>query len=112
MARDRGGSLAKVLQNSKPAPSTTPHSKPYTAEDYRFTTKDGVLYAIELGWPKGRDAVIHALKSGVGTREVASVALLGSATPLTFQQQPDGLHIHVPAEPIGQYAYAYRISWR
>jgi alpha-L-fucosidase len=87
-------------------------SKPYTAEDYRFTTKDGALYAIELGWPKDGEAIIHALSSGVGTREVASVELLGSTAPLTFQQRPDGLHIHVPAEPIGQYAYAYRITWR
>ena len=87
-------------------------SKPYTAEDYRFTTKDGALYAIELGWPKGGEAIVHALGSNVGTREVASVALLGSARPLTFEQKPDGLHVHVPAGPIGQYAYAYRITWR
>jgi alpha-L-fucosidase len=87
-------------------------SKPYTAEDYRFTTKDGALYAIELGWPKDGEAIIHALGSAVGTREVASVELLGSTAPLTFQQKPDGLHIHVPAEPVGQYAYAYRITWR
>jgi alpha-L-fucosidase len=87
-------------------------SKPYTAEDYRFTTKDGALYAIELGWPKDGEAIIHTLSSGVGTREVASVELLGSTAPLTFQQKPDGLHIHVPAEPVGQYAYAYRITWR
>jgi alpha-L-fucosidase len=87
-------------------------SKPYTAEDYRFTTKDGALYAIELGWPKDGEAIIHALSSGVGTRDVASVELLGSTAPLTFQQKPDGLHIHVPAEPVGQYAYAYRITWR
>jgi alpha-L-fucosidase len=87
-------------------------SKPYTAGDYRFTTKDGALYAIELGWPKDGEAIIHALSSGVGTREVASVELLGSTAPLTFQQKPDGLHIHVPAEPVGQYAYAYRITWR
>ena len=87
-------------------------SKPYTAEDYRFTTKDGALYAIELGWPKDGEAIIHALSSGVGTREVASVELLGSTAPLTFQQKPDGLHIHVPAEPVSQYACAYRITWR
>jgi alpha-L-fucosidase len=87
-------------------------SKPYTAEDYRFTTKDGALYAIELGWPKDGEAIIHALTSSVGTREVASVELLGSTAPLTFQQKPDGLHIHVPEEPVGQYAYAYRITWR
>ena len=87
-------------------------SKPYTADDYRFTMKGGALYAIELGWPKGGEAIIRALASGVGTREVASVDLLGSPEHLAFTQQPDGLHIHVPAEPGGKYAYAYRITWR
>jgi alpha-L-fucosidase len=87
-------------------------SKPYTADDYRFTAKDGALYAIELGWPKSGEATIRALASGVGTREVASVDLLGSPEHLAFTQQPDGLHIHVPAEPGGKYAYAYRITWR
>ncbi|HEX6770735.1 MAG TPA: alpha-L-fucosidase [Acidobacteriaceae bacterium] len=87
-------------------------TKPYTAEDFRFTTKGDALYAIELAWPKDDEAVIHSLASGVGTRAVASVELLGTSQPLTFQQQPDGLHVHVPAEPIGQYAYAYRIHWR
>ena len=87
-------------------------TKPYTAEDFRFTTKGDVLYAIELGWPKGGEAVIHALGSGVGTRAVASVELLGATQPLSFTQQSDGLHIHLPAQPVGQYAYAYRITWR
>jgi alpha-L-fucosidase len=87
-------------------------TKPYTAEDFRFTTQGDTLYAIELDWPKNGEAVIHALGSGVGTRAVALVQLLGSTTPLTFQQLPDGLHIHVPAEPVRQYAYAYRITWR
>lgn len=87
-------------------------TKPYTAEDFRFTTRGDTLYAIELGWPKDGEAVIHALASNPGTRSVASVELLGSSQPLTFAQQPDGLHIHVPASPAGQYAYAYRITWR
>lgn len=87
-------------------------TKPYTAEDYRFTTKGDALYAIELGWPKDGDAVIHTLTPTAGAREVASVELLGSGASLTFEQKSDGLHIHVPAAPVGQYAYAYRIKWR
>jgi alpha-L-fucosidase len=87
-------------------------TKPYTAEDFRFTKKDDTLYAIELGWPKDGEAVIHALGAITGMRAVASVDLLGSHQALTFTQQPDGLHIHVPPQPIGEYAYAYRITWR
>ncbi len=92
-------------------------TKPYTAEDFRFTTKGDALYAIELAWPKDGEAIIHALGSGVGTRAIASVELLGatngnSGQQLTFAQQQDGLHIHVPSQPVGEYAYAYRITWR
>ena len=36
----------------------------YTAEDFRFTTKDNNLYAIELAWPSGKEAVIHSLTEG------------------------------------------------
>ena len=87
--------------------------QPYTAEDYRFTTKGDALYAIELGWPKHGEAVIHALAPTAGTRPVGAVQLLGSsAAAISFSQQPDGLHIHVPAQPPGQYAYTYRITWR
>ena len=33
-------------------------TQPYTAEDFRFTKKGDVLYAIELSWPANREAVI------------------------------------------------------
>jgi alpha-L-fucosidase len=92
-------------------------TKPYTAEDFRFTTKGDALYAIELAWPKDGEVVVHAFASGVGTRAIASVDLLGatsgnSGQQLTFAQQADGLHIHVPSQPVGEYAYTYRITWR
>ena len=38
-------------------------AKPYTSEDFRFTTKGETLYAIELGWPADGRATIHSLGS-------------------------------------------------
>src|SRR5271157_2151442 len=82
----------------------------YTAEDFRFTTKGGALYAIELGWPSSGEAVIHSLGSNaLGSQKVGSVALLGSDAKLQFQRQPDGLHIQLPAQAPGKYAYAFRV---
>jgi alpha-L-fucosidase len=87
-------------------------TKPYTAQDFRFTTKGDTLYAIEMGWPAGGEAVIQALGSKVvGARNVNAVSLLGASTKLEFSQQADGLHIKVPAEAPGKYAYAYRIGF-
>jgi hypothetical protein len=39
------------------------------------------------------------------------VALLGSDAKLRFEQQADGLHIQVPAQASGKYAYAFRVVW-
>jgi alpha-L-fucosidase len=82
----------------------------YTAEDFRFTSKGSTLYAIEMAWPTSAEAIIHALgKSGAGLK-VASVTLLGSEGAVKFEQQVDGLHLHLPAQAPGKYAYAYRIA--
>jgi alpha-L-fucosidase len=84
----------------------------YTAEDFRFTSKGNALYAIELGRPSNGEAVIHSLASGaLGSHYVGSVELLGTDARLPFQGLPDGLHIHLPPQATGRYAYAYRITF-
>jgi alpha-L-fucosidase len=85
----------------------------YTPEDFRFTTKGGALYAIELGWPSSAEAVIHALASDVpGNQKVESVALLGGNAKIDFQQRPDGLHLKLPPQPPSKYASAFRITFQ
>ena len=81
----------------------------YTAEDFRFTTKGNVLYAIGLDWPTNGEAVIHALASTAGSEHVQSATLLGSDAKLQFNQRPDGLHVRMPAQAPAKYAYALRI---
>jgi alpha-L-fucosidase len=85
-------------------------SQPFTEHDFRFTTKNGALYAFELGWPLDGETVIHSLTAAeLNGRKVAAVSLLGSASPLSFESQPDGLHIRLPAQPTGKYAYCFQI---
>jgi alpha-L-fucosidase len=87
-------------------------TQPYTAEDFRFTTKGDVLYAVELGWPSSGEALIRSIQSGVvGGRPVESVELLGSAAKLSFESKADGLHIYLPGEAPGPIAYAFRIRF-
>jgi alpha-L-fucosidase len=85
----------------------------YTAQDFRFTEKNGVLYAIQMGWPPTATAIIHSLKPSLSEtrRHIQSVRLLGSEGNLSFQQGPDGLHVHLPGQQIGKYAYALRIDF-
>lgn len=83
----------------------------YTAEDFRFTVKGNTLYAIELGWPADGEAVIHSLGTNLlGTLKIESVVLLGPNANLRFQQRTDALHVQVPAQAPGRYAYAFRIG--
>jgi alpha-L-fucosidase len=83
----------------------------YTAEDFRFTTKGNDLYIVELGWPTKNEAVIQSLGTTVGASKIESVRLLSSNATLKFEQQADGLHLQLPAEAPGKYAYAYRVSF-
>ena len=83
----------------------------YKPEDFRFTTKGTTLYAIEMGWPTGGEAVIHTLAPTAGTQTIQSVSLLGVSGPLKFEQKADGLHVQVPAKTPGKYAYAYKIEF-
>jgi alpha-L-fucosidase len=83
----------------------------FTAQDFRFTTKGDTLYAIEMGWPAGGEAVIKTLHPVTGGRPIQSVSLLGTSEAVSFEQKADGLHIKLPAQAPGKYAYAYRIEF-
>ncbi len=66
----------------------TPH---YTAEDFRFTTKGNNLYAIELAWPSGSEAVIHSLsQEALKGKQIQGITLLGSDAKLTYNRGPTG----------------------
>ncbi len=86
-------------------------SKPYTAEDIRFTTKDGVLYAIVLGWPADEAVVVKSLRLGVPTAggPVRGVALLGATGALTWTQDQAGLHVRLPHAPPSEHAVVLKI---
>ena len=87
-------------------------AKPFTAEDFRFTSKGNILYVIELGWPKTNEAVIHSLgQSELGNFTIGSVTLLGHEAPLGYVQKADGLHIELPSQLAGPYAYCFKLMF-
>lgn len=82
---------------------------PYTPQDFRFTTKGDVLYAIEMAPPKG-EVVIQALSAGTaGQQKVESVSQLG-ASSVSFEQKGDGLHLKVAAQE-GKFPVVYKIQF-
>ncbi len=88
----------------------TPAFTPY---DFRFTAKGKTLYALQLGWPRNEETVIQSLRTNgpAGEQKISTIALLGSDATLRFEQQGDGLHIRVPAQAPGDFAYAYRLTF-
>ena len=87
-------------------------SKPYTAEDFRFTLNDGHLYAIALAWPTSGKVIVKTLASNAKgiVGEVQEVSLLGHSGKLTFARTEAGLEITLPAKKPGDYAFAFKIS--
>jgi len=87
-------------------------TQPYTPEDFRFTSKGDILYAIELGWPSNGKAEIRALGRAGLAKDVESVTLVGSEAKLKFEQRNDALQIEIPAQAPGKFAYVYRIAFQ
>lgn len=82
-------------------------TKPYTAQDFRFTTGNGHLYAIELGWPADGTATVRSIRPG---DKVTRVQLLADGSNVSFTQDAGGLHLRLPPHPVGSDAYVFRIA--
>ena len=81
-------------------------TKPFTAADIRYTSKNGVLYAMTLGKPETDTVTLTALTEG----HVARVEVVGIAAPLAFKQDAGGLHITLPPTASHAYGIALKIS--
>ncbi|HOH50663.1 MAG TPA: alpha-L-fucosidase [Candidatus Hydrogenedentes bacterium] len=89
---------------------TDAKKKAFTAEDIRFTTKDGALYAVLLAWPEKRVAHIDSLSLSDGN--VAEVTLLGAPKPLKFMQNDKELRVNLPKEKPCDHAYTLKITFQ
>lgn len=71
--------------------------KPFTARDFRFTTKGGYLYAFQMR-PDGEEICISTLANDrskhLGIRDVE---LLGCSQPLLWNRDSSGLRVQPPA---------------
>ena len=81
--------------------------KPFTAQDIRFTTTTGSLYAIALAVPTG-ELKIQSLGSDVG--KVTAVSLLGSDATLNWKQAADWLVIQPVDRWPSQSAVTFKIT--
>jgi alpha-L-fucosidase len=86
-------------------------SKPLTAEDVRFTTKNGALYAIALGWPASGVLRIAALGEGsaLAPGAIERVEVLGSTESVSFTRSRKGLEVRLPNALAGAFAIALKV---
>jgi alpha-L-fucosidase len=82
----------------------------WTVEDFRFTTRPGMVYAFQMKWPEGGKTVIRSLALG-SVPAVASVAVLGYDGPVKFEQTSRGLAIDLPEQKPCDYTQCYRITF-
>jgi alpha-L-fucosidase len=85
--------------------------KPFTAADFRFTTKGNVLYAIELGWPTNA-ASIKSLGTAAKLldKSIGGITLLGSAEKVQWSQNADALTIKTPEDTPSNAAVVFKIT--
>ena len=83
----------------------------YTAQDIRFTTKNGNLYAITLGVPT-REVTIKSLakNSPLVTGQPTQITLLGCAGQLNWTRTTEGLKIQLPPQLPCKHALSFKIS--
>jgi alpha-L-fucosidase len=85
--------------------------KPFTAEDVRFTTKDGALYMIVLGVPK-KDLQIKSLGAAAKLldKKIGSITLMGSDEKVIWSQADEALTIKAPAKSPNDIAMVYKLT--
>ncbi|MDO6492679.1 MULTISPECIES: alpha-L-fucosidase [unclassified Cellulophaga] len=83
-------------------------NKDNTEKDIRFTTKDDVLYATVLDWPKD-EVVIKSLSNK--NQKIKQIQLLGSTEDISWEQTAMGLVIQPLKNKVGNYAFVYKIEF-
>ncbi len=84
-----------------------------TAEDIRFTQKNGVLYATVLDWPKNNKFVIKTLSKDnkLESNDIKSVDFISGKNKTNWLQTETGLIINVKGKKPMDAAYVFKIEF-
>lgn len=81
----------------------------YTPDDFRFTCKDDVLYAVCMARP-GREVAMRTPAKRLYPSEIKSIRLLGLDRDLPWTIADEALRIELPVEFPGEHAYVFQIQ--
>lgn len=79
-------------------------------QDIRFTTRDGQLYAIALGWPESGVLQIARFGTTAYNGGISGVELIGCNGALVWERTKDALNIQLPAEKPCRHAFVFRLN--
>lgn len=79
-------------------------------EDIRFTTCNGQLYAIALGWPGSGVLPIQSLSLSCYNGDVKGVELVGYKGKLKWEQTETALEIKLPRKKPCEHAFVFKIN--
>lgn len=82
----------------------------FSSKDFRFTKKEGFLYAIGLVWPENGKVDILSLGRDRLGEQVKEVVLVETKKPLEFHQDDQGLHLELWKEADRRDPYVLKIS--
>lgn len=84
--------------------------KAFTSEDFRFTYRDGCLYAFQLR-PDGKDVCIRTLaEKGMYDFCFDDVSLCGHTDPIPFHRDAEGMHIQLPDQVDLAFPLCFKIQ--
>lgn len=83
----------------------------FTSQDFRFTTKGKILYAICLDWPEcGETVRIRSISAKDAQKAVSGITLLGCRDSLKWSRNDDGLEIVLPDKKPCDHAFVFKID--
>ncbi|MDH4442462.1 MAG: alpha-L-fucosidase [Rhizobium sp.] len=96
---------------------TDTHRQAYTSKDIRFTQRnperihDEILYATVLAWPDDDRVLIRSLADGSGlhTRGIRRIDLLGGPSDLEWTRNEDGLSVILPPHRPSEVGLSLRL---
>ena len=84
----------------------------FTAKDIRFTTKKNVIYIFTLDWPGNGETLKVQKLNNQELKNIQSISFLASGEKVKWTQDESGLYITTPAAPVGEYAYAFKVTMK
>ena len=99
--------------NAKKGSFTDGAAIEYTTEDFRFTYKDGVIYAFCMKYPESGELTIKTFAkshTNIGGFAIKDISILGWNAAVTYRRDEEGLYIRAGANIITEYPVCLKIA--